>query len=60
MLCTKYYDVYQVEDTEMGRGCTTHGRVEKCIQNCGRESEGKRSLGRPRRRLEVDIKMDLI
>jgi len=32
---------------------------ERCIQGFGREPEGKRPLGRPRRKWEDNIKLDL-
>ena len=35
------------------------GGEERCIQGFGGEPEGKRALGRPRRRWEDNIKMDL-
>jgi hypothetical protein len=41
----------------VGRACGTHGRGEKIVL-VGRP-EGKRPLGRPRRRWEEDIRMDL-
>jgi len=43
----------------MSGTCSRRGRVEKCIQHCIRELEGKRTLGRPRRRWESNIRMDL-
>jgi len=43
----------------MGRACVTHGSDNKHIQNFGRKFEGKRPLGRIRRRWENDIRMDL-
>ena len=44
----------------MMRGaCSTHGGEERRIQGFGGEPEGKRPLGRPRRRWEDNIKMDL-
>jgi len=43
----------------MGRACRAYGGVEKCIQCFGGENKGKRPLGRPRRRWEDNIKMDL-
>jgi hypothetical protein len=46
----------QVKEDEMGRECSTHGR-EACI--CGVKPQGKRSLGRHRRRREYNIKMTL-
>jgi hypothetical protein len=41
----------------MGGACSGYGRKERRIQ-VGKP-EGKRQLGRPRRRLEDNIKMDL-
>jgi hypothetical protein len=37
----------------------THWGGKRCLQGFGWESEGKRPLGRPRRRWEDNIKMDL-
>jgi hypothetical protein len=34
----------------VGRECGTHGRGEKTVQGFGGKAEGKRPLGRPRRR----------
>jgi hypothetical protein len=43
----------------MGEEQSTHRRKKKCIQNfCERKPEGKTPLGRPRRRLDDDIRMD--
>ncbi|KAJ4449501.1 hypothetical protein ANN_00901 [Periplaneta americana] len=42
----------------MGKACSTYGRIQKCRVLVGKP-EGKRSLGRPRRRWEDNIKMDL-
>jgi hypothetical protein len=39
--------------------CGTHGGGERCLQGFGWRSEGKRPLGRRRRRLEDNIKLDL-
>jgi hypothetical protein len=36
-----------------------HGRVEKGVEDLVEKSEGKRPLGRPRRRWENAIKIDL-
>jgi hypothetical protein len=38
---------------------STQGRDEKCIKNVVGKLEGKRSLGRPRRRWEDNTRMDL-
>ena len=43
----------------LGRACGTQGRHEKCIQGFGGEPDGKRPLGRPRRKREDNIEMDL-
>jgi hypothetical protein len=43
----------------MGRTCSTHGRDEKCIKVLVGKPERKRRLGRPRRRWEDNIRMDL-
>jgi hypothetical protein len=43
----------------VGGTCGTHGRGERCLQGFGWRPEGKRSLGRPRRRWEDDIKLHL-
>ena len=40
--------------------CSTYGEEERSIQSFGvGKPEGKRALGRPRRRWEDNIKMDL-
>jgi hypothetical protein len=39
--------------------CGTHRRGEKCVQEFGGKPEGKTPLGRPRRRWENGIRMDL-
>jgi hypothetical protein len=43
----------------VGGSCSTHGRGEKSVQGFGVKAEGKRPLGRPRRRWEGGIRMDL-
>jgi hypothetical protein len=44
----------------MGGACSAYGEEEKLIQDFGGEkTEGKRPLGRQRRRGEDNIKMDL-
>jgi len=42
----------------MGGACSTYGGEERRIQGFGGKPEGKRPLGRPRRRWENNIKMD--
>ena len=44
----------------MGGACSTYGGEDRRIQGFGGgKPERKRQLGRPRRRWEVNIKMDL-
>jgi hypothetical protein len=43
----------------MGRTCGTYGGGQRCAQVLVGKAEGKRPLGRPRRRREDNIKMDL-
>jgi len=52
------YEGDEMKD-EKGAACSTHGGNEKCRHNFGRKSEGKKPLGRPRRRWEDNIRMDL-
>jgi hypothetical protein len=42
-----------------GRACNTHGREEECIEDLDGKTEGKRPPGRPRRRLEDNVKLHL-
>ena len=43
----------------MGRTCSTYGAIQKCIQSLVGKPESKRPLGRPRRRWDDNIKMNL-
>ena len=43
----------------MGRTCNTYGQIQKCIWSFSGKPERKIPLGRPRRRWEDNIKMDL-
>ena len=43
----------------MGGACSAYGGGERCLQDFGGETEGKRPLGRPRHRWEDNSKMDL-
>jgi hypothetical protein len=43
----------------MGRQCSTNGEKRNAYRLLAGKSEGKRSLGRPRRRWEDNIRMDL-
>ena len=49
---TQYCPGDKIETNEMGGACGTYGREVG-------KPEGKRPLGRPRRRLEDNIKMDI-
>ena len=57
---TKYYSDYQIKKTEMGRACNTYGVKERCVRVFGGEPEGRKTLGRPRLRLEDNIKIHLL
>jgi hypothetical protein len=37
LLLAKYYYDYQIEEDEMGRACSTHGREEECVERFGRK-----------------------
>jgi hypothetical protein len=43
----------------VGGTCGTHGVGERCLQVLVGRPEGKRPLGRPRRRWENNFRMDL-
>jgi hypothetical protein len=43
----------------MGRACSTHGKKRNVYRILVEKPEEKRPLGRPRRRWEGNIKMDL-
>jgi hypothetical protein len=43
----------------MGRACNTHRETRNAYRTSIGKPDGKRSLGRPRRRWEYNIKMDL-
>jgi hypothetical protein len=55
----KYYSGNQVEKNEMGWACSTYGGKICACRIFVERSEGRRQLGRPRRRWEDNIKMDL-
>jgi hypothetical protein len=48
-----------IKQNEMGGTCSTNWRYEKCTQNFGRKTEGKRPLRKPRSRWKDDIRLDL-
>jgi len=56
---TEYYSGDQIKKNEMRRACGTYQRLERCVQNFGWEARGKKPLGRPRRRWEDNIKMNI-
>jgi hypothetical protein len=43
----------------MGRACSTNGMKRNAYRILEGKPEGKRSVGRPRRRWECNIEMDL-
>jgi hypothetical protein len=49
----------QAKANEVGGACGTHGRGDKVYKVLVGKPEGKRPLGRPRRRWEDGIRMDL-
>jgi hypothetical protein len=49
----------KIKKNEMGGTCSAYGGGERYIQGFGGKPEGKRQLGRPRRRWEDNIKIDL-
>jgi hypothetical protein len=48
-----------IKANEVGGAYSTHGRGEKSVQGFGGKAQRKRPLGRPRRRWEDGIRMDL-
>ena len=48
----------KIETNEMGRACSAYGEVRSVHRVLVGKPEGKRPLGRPRRRWEDNIKMD--
>jgi hypothetical protein len=44
---------------KMGWACSTYGGRERCYSVLVGKPEGKRPLGRPRRRWEDNVRMDL-
>jgi hypothetical protein len=49
----------RIKENNVGGTCGTHGREEECVQGFDGKAKGKRPLGRPRRRWEDGIRMDL-
>jgi hypothetical protein len=48
---------YHVKEDDMGGACSTYGGNETCVKKLAGKPEGKRLLGRPRRRWEGNIRM---
>jgi hypothetical protein len=49
----------QIEKNDLGGACSAYGGGESCIQGLVAKYEGKRPLGRPIRRWEHNIMVDL-
>ena len=59
MLLTKYYTGDLIEKNEMGGACSTYGGEGGAYRVLAGKIKRKRPLGRPGRRWEDNIKMDL-
>jgi hypothetical protein len=62
MICvilTQYCSGDKIERNEMGGACSRYAGKSRCIQDFVGETEGTRPLGRPKRKGEDNIKMDL-
>jgi hypothetical protein len=57
--CTPRQTYYQVKEGEMGRACGMNGQTRNTYRILAGNPEGKRPLGRPRRRWVGNIKVDL-
>ena len=55
----KETDIKVVRGIEMGRACSTYGDREDAYRILVGKPEGRRQLGRPRRRWKGDNNMDL-
>jgi hypothetical protein len=58
VLITKYYLANQIKN-EMGGACSTYGEKRDAYRILVGRPDRRRQLGRPRRRWEDNIKMDL-
>ena len=54
-----YHSGDQIKKNEMGLACGKYGEQEWCIQSFVGRPDGRSPFGRPRRRWEDDIKIDL-
>jgi hypothetical protein len=64
MICTAHTHtivrvIDKIEKNEMSGACSACGGEERRVQGLVGKPEGKRLLGRPKRRWEDNIKMDL-
>jgi hypothetical protein len=61
MICTTHQILLgdQIEKNEIGGACSTYGEKRGVYRVLVGKPEGKRPLGRPRRRWEDNIKLDL-
>jgi hypothetical protein len=59
VLFAKYNQNDRVKENEMGRPCGTHGEKRNVYRILVGNPKGKRPLGRPRRRWEDNIKINL-
>ena len=50
VLLAKYYSGHQIENNEIKRACSTYEGEDRCIRGFVGKPEGKKPLGRPRRR----------
>ena len=60
MLLTQYCSGDKIEKNEKGGACSECGGQERLYRILVGKPDGKRLLGRPRLRLEENIKMDLL
>jgi len=56
VLLTKYYSGYQIEKNAMGGAHSNYGERRRVYRGLVGKPEGKRPLGRSRRRLEDNIR----
>ena len=59
MLLTQYCSGDKIEKNEMGGACSAYGGEERMYRDLVWKPEGRRPLGRPRRRWENNIKTDV-
>jgi hypothetical protein len=59
VLLTQYRAGDKIEKNEMGGACSTYGDGRGVYRVLVGKTEGKRTLGRPRRRWEDNIRMDI-